>query len=157
MLWGFSALGCTFPSDLWRRQRSFLSLTAGRGRKTCPELQLKCWISKKKKNWLWFAVLCSTMETISLVSPHFTVFLRGGVKWHISSARLCNSADVLKFDSPWRSPTERKKKKVSCLLKKLMTCSARLSRRMAATNLKLSGCSLTASQNSHRDPVWFFF
>lgn len=51
---------------------------------------------------------------------------------------------------------QRKKWKEKCpASEKLMTCSARLSGRMAATNLKLSGCSLTATQNSRRGPVWF--
>lgn len=123
-------------------------------KKSCPELQLNCWISQKL--WLWLAVLCGMMEAMSLVSPHFTVFLRAA--WNGTShlpgfvtAEMCWG--LSRSNTPQQRKKNRKEKWPAS--EKLMTCSARLSGRVAASNLKLSGCSLTVSQNFPRGPVWF--
>lgn len=86
-------------------------------------------------------------------------FSLGRIKWHISSGRLCSRRDLPRFEWLQHASTEEtgeKALKEKCpASEKLMTCSARLSGRMAAVNLKLSDRSLTNSQNSQRCPVWF--
>lgn len=72
------------------------------------ELQLNCWISQKF--WLWLAALYHMMETISLVSPHFTVFLRAAWNgtFHLPgfvNAQMCWGL------SRSNAPRQRKKKK----------------------------------------------
>ena len=120
-------------------------------KKKCPELHLNCWINQKF--WLWFVVLCTMMET--LVSPHFTVFLRAAWNgtFHLQgfvSVQMCWGL------SHSKAPRQREGKMKSVLPLKswwhvLLACL----REWQLANLKLSSCALMTSQNSGRGPVWF--
>lgn len=82
------------------------------------ELQLNCWISQKF--WLWLAALYHMMETISLVSPHFTVFLRAAWNgtFHLPgfvNAQMCWG--LSRSNAPRQRKKKKMKRKVSCLWK----------------------------------------
>lgn len=142
---------------LVKASRKFLSLMAGRRNKNMSRVAAEL-LNKSETLIMACCIVQHDGSDVFGVSTFYS-FSPGSVKWHISSARLWNSRDVLRFEClthPSRGKKNKKYRKEKWpASEKLMTCSACLSGRVAVSNLKLSGYSLTVSQNFPRGPVWF--